>query len=148
MNFFIHHIGRLHSFLSNVGFPKTVKVAVSIYFNRFFVVKSENGFGCFAGRKVLSVTAFVGFKIDPEDAVFFAHGVFHRTDNNFYKVSFDLNNGDVFFVACLNNAGFKGFHFLAAAHYRNSGIIYHFNNVSTMFANIKFIFIHYNFLQV
>ena len=63
-----------------VGAPQAVQVAVGKNGYGLVAAQGEGQLGLFAGVEHLALAALVGQNVDPFDPVFFAHGVFHRTN--------------------------------------------------------------------
>ena len=126
-------------------FPKSVQVAVSIDCHGLLIAKKEADGGVLAGIKVSSLYALVALKLYPEDAVLLGHRMDNRAYNYVHSILKHLDLGDVLFSGRLYNTCLEDAHLLATAMGRNAGRVYHFYDITALFANIKFILRHNQF---
>ena len=57
------------AYLINIHLPKSVKIAVSIYRYRFFLVKRKGNYRRFSNLKAFSLNSFVRLQANPNDAM-------------------------------------------------------------------------------
>jgi hypothetical protein len=132
---------------SDLSLPETVEIAVCVYGNGLFIRKREADLGSLAYLEVLALTALVRLEIYPENAVRFDHGVLDGADLNIDNIAVDLDNGNVLLMACFHYTGLQFLHFLSATHHGNARIVDHADQITAMFANIKFLITHNKILQ-
>lgn len=72
----------------------------------------------------LSLIAFLGFQGNPFDIVFIKHGMGNGTNLDRHEVFLDFNDGDVFFLGCINGIRNDFLHLFAAANDRDTRFLY------------------------
>ncbi|MPN51295.1 hypothetical protein SDC9_198938 [bioreactor metagenome] len=93
-------------------------------------------------RQALAHSTHIGLDIDESDVVFLGHGMVNRTHVHRDPVSFDGNHRYMLFLGCINSIGLQYDHLFAAARDLRATVDDLGNNVSTMFADVKFLFFH------
>jgi hypothetical protein len=74
--------------------------------------------------------------------VFFAHGVFYRTNGGSQGIAFYLNFGQVLFYGGIYTAGNQFLHLFATAYQGHAGVVDLGNQVAAMITTIKLNFFH------
>jgi len=123
-----------------LGYPKAVEIAVSVNGKSLVIFQSEYRLGLLTGLESLALTAVFGENIHPLDVVLGKHGMRSRADVYSDNIAINGDNGNVFLLACVNAVGDELFHGLAAADDRDTGVVYHANNVTAMLTDIELVF--------
>ena len=132
--------------LLDLCLPQAVKIAISIRRQGLFIGKRKNDLGRTSYLKTFALTALIGLKIDPKDAMLSGHRMLDRAHIHSYKISLNSNHGNMLFVAGINHTRLKLGHFLTATHHWNTCIIYHSDKISAVLANIKLVIITHMYI--
>ena len=120
-------------------FPQTMQIAVCIY--RFHLVafaKSETYFRLILRPQHFSLIPLFCLQRNPLDKVFRHHWMLCGTNADFYQITVHRIDRKMLFYSRVRRTRHYFFHFLSAAHNRNSRVLNHRNDISAMLANIKF----------
>ena len=107
-----------------------MEVAVRVGCDNLRSAEREHRFGRAAGLEALAMAAIFGLQVDPLDVVLRQHGMIDATNVDNRLVAFDLDHGNVLFMARVNAAGYELGHMLAAAGHRRAGRMDHANKIA------------------
>ena len=113
--------------------PKAVKVAVCVNREGLLTCELELYLGGISRLKTLALSSAVGHKVYPLDQVLLRHRMKDRADDYLHGITLDRYLGDMLLQACFNRAGYELGHFLAAADYGNTRIVYLSYNILPFF---------------
>jgi hypothetical protein len=116
-----------------------MKIAVCIYSNRLLISKSKCYYWSFANLKAFTLTALIGLKIYPKNAMLCYHRMLYRANGYGYGVAANRYHGNMLFAACINSARDQLRHLLTTAHHRNPCVMYHTDKIAAMLTDVKLI---------
>ena len=116
-----------------------MKIAISINADGLLVGEGKGDGGSLAYLETFALTALVGLKIYPKNAMLGYHGMLDRAHGNGDGASVDRHYGYMLFMARLDGTGLELSHILTAALHRNTGIMDHTDKISAMLTNIKLV---------